>query len=66
MGNIDPIAYIMQGTPESVTEECYRIIGEAGTEGGFILAPGCETPISSPDVNVLAMGRAGREFWKTR
>ncbi len=62
MGNIDPIAYIMQGTPESVTAECNRIIREAGTDGGFILAPGCETPISSPDANVIAMGRAGKEF----
>lgn len=66
MGNIDPIAYMMQGTPESVTRECYRIMDEAGTDGGFVLAPGCETPISSPDANVIAMGRAGRGYWRRR
>ncbi len=64
MGNIDPVQQMMMGTPESVTEECYRLIEVAGREGGFILAPGCETPISSPDENVIAMGRAGTEYWK--
>ena len=33
------------------------------TDGGFILAPGCETPISSPDANVIAMGEAGTDYW---
>lgn len=64
MGNIDPVAYIMSGAPEKITEECYRIIDACGKEGGFVLAPGCETPISSPDENVLAMGLAGTEYWK--
>ncbi len=63
MGNIDPVDQIMFGTPASITEECYRIIDQAGQDGGFILAPGCETPISSSDENVLAMCRAGREYW---
>lgn len=64
MGNIDPVQVMMLGTPEDVTRESYRILDAAGQDGGFILAPGCETPISSPDANVLAMGRAGREYWK--
>lgn len=64
MGNIDPVGYIMTGTPEGITEECYRMIDAAGQEGGYILAPGCETPSASPDENVIAMGRSGREYWK--
>ena len=63
MGNLDPVELIMSGTPERITQESYRLIEAAGKEGGFVLAPGCETPISSPDENVLAMGRAGREYW---
>lgn len=63
MGNVDPVKYVMLGTPEQVTEQSYAVIEAAGREGGLILAPGCETPISSPFENVLAMGRAGREFW---
>ncbi|MDR3282301.1 MAG: uroporphyrinogen decarboxylase family protein [Candidatus Methanoplasma sp.] len=64
MGNIDPVGMIMSGTPDSIDRECRRIIQAAGTDGGFILAPGCETPQSSPDANVAAMGAAGRGFWK--
>lgn len=63
MGNLDPVELIMSGTPERIREESYKTIEAAGRDGGFVLAPGCETPISSPDENVLAMGRAGREFW---
>ncbi|MCQ2085593.1 MAG: uroporphyrinogen decarboxylase family protein [archaeon] len=65
MGNIDPVKYIMSGTPDEITRKCYDIIGACGAEGGFILAPGCETPISSPDENVIAMGDAGINYWKS-
>lgn len=64
MGNVDPVKLIMSGTPDMVTSKSYEIIEAAGQEGGLILAPGCETPISSPYENVLAMGRAGREYWQ--
>ena len=63
MGNIDPVQLIMNGTPEEIKAEAYRIIDAAGRDGGLILAPGCETPLVSPDENVIAMGRAGREYW---
>ncbi len=63
MGNVDPVKVIMSGTPELVKERSYAIIDAAGQEGGLILAPGCETPISSPFENVLAMGKAGRGYW---
>jgi uroporphyrinogen decarboxylase len=64
MGNIDPVRGILDGTPESITEECFSMIETAGLEGGYIIAPGCETPQSSPDANVIAMGRSGRDYWK--
>lgn len=63
MGNVDPVNTMMMGTPELITKECYRVIDAAGQDGGFILAPGCETPISTTDENVLAMGMAGRTYW---
>jgi len=64
MGNIDPVRQILSGTPDSITEECFRIIDIAGRDGGLILAPGCETPLASPDENVRAMGQAGTDYWK--
>ncbi len=63
MGNIDPVQQILYGNPQGITEECNRIMGLAAEGGGFVLAPGCETPLMSPDENVLAMGRAGRDFF---
>lgn len=65
MGNVDPVKLIMSGTPDDVTRQSYNVIEGAGMEGGLILAPGCETPLSSPYENVLAMCRAGRTFWET-
>ncbi|MDR0309238.1 MAG: uroporphyrinogen decarboxylase family protein [Candidatus Methanoplasma sp.] len=66
MGNIDPVRMILDSTPENIMEECFRIIDVAGRNGGFILAPGCETPQASPDENVRAMGQAGVDYWKKR
>ena len=66
MGNIDPVSLIMSGTPDDIATECYRIIDTAGRDGGLILAPGCETPQSSPDANVRAMGQSGIDYWKNR
>ena len=62
MGNIDPVNYMMMSDPEPIRKECFRIMDAAAEGGGFILAPGCETPISSPDENVIALGKAGREY----
>jgi len=66
MGNIDPVRMILSGTPEDITAECHRLIGIAGRDGGFILAPGCETPQASPDENVRAMGMSGISYWGSR
>lgn len=63
MGNIDPVRMILQSTPSEITKECRRMIDAIGRDGGYILAPGCETPIASPDANVAAMGLAGKNYW---
>ena len=65
MGNIDPVKYIMQGNPAAIKRQCGSIIDACGRDSGFILAPGCETPISSPDANVRAMGEAGRDYFSS-
>ncbi|MGE4577659.1 MAG: uroporphyrinogen decarboxylase family protein, partial [Candidatus Methanomethylophilaceae archaeon] len=64
MGNIDPVSVMMMGTPEKVKRESYRVIDAAGTEGGLILAPGCEMPLKTPDENAVMMGESARTYWK--
>ena len=64
MGNVDPVRLILSGSPADIKKECYKLIDTAGRDGGFILAPGCETPQASPDENVRAMGQSGIDYWK--
>jgi len=52
-GNIDPVAVLRNGTPESITRaiaECHR---QSGTR--YIVAAGCEVPRDTPEANVLAL-----------
>ncbi len=62
MGNVDPVQIMMMGNPEIIRKDCYRVMDAAASGGGFILAPGCETPIPTSDENVLAMGEAARTY----
>jgi len=52
-GNIDPVAVLRNGTPESVTAaiaECHRQAGDR-----YIVCAGCEVPRDTPPGNVLAL-----------
>ena len=52
-GNIDPVATLRNGTPESITAaiaECHRQVGP-----GYVVAAGCEVPRDTPDENVFAL-----------
>ncbi len=61
-GNLDPTSVMFQGTPEVVRQKSAELIAIAGTEGGFILSPGCELPRDIPAANMLAMVQAARDF----
>lgn len=65
MGNIDPVAVMMMGTPEKVKKESYHVIEAAGWDGGLILAPGCEMPLMTPDENAVMMGESARTYWQS-
>ena len=52
-GNFDPVAILLQSTPEKVRESCTRCIREAGFP--FVLAPGCEVPPHTPAENFVAL-----------
>ena len=52
-GNIDPVAVMRNGTPESITRaiaECHR---QAGPH--YVVSAGCEVPRDTPVANLLAL-----------
>ncbi|MCR4406365.1 MAG: uroporphyrinogen decarboxylase family protein [Anaerolineae bacterium] len=59
-GNFDPVAIMLQGTPEQVREAtlcCLRWGGERNISGA-----GCEIPDGTPHQNLLAQAQALQEF----
>ncbi len=62
-GNVDPVAVMLQGTPDLVGNTCEEIISKAGTEGGFVLMPGCDIPPTVPYENIERFINTARN-WK--
>jgi uroporphyrinogen decarboxylase len=54
-GNVDPVAVLMQGTPEYVESEVRRCVGIASPT--TCIAAGCEVPAAAPDENLFLMDR---------
>jgi uroporphyrinogen decarboxylase len=55
MGNMDPVGVLQQGTVDEVRAACRDCVERAGPGPGFILAPGCDLPPTTPEANVKAM-----------
>jgi len=62
-GNVDPVAIMLQGTPDDVRNASKKVIETAGTDGGFVLMPGCDIPPTVPYENIQAFINTARE-WK--
>ncbi len=62
-GNVDPVAIMLQGTVDDVEKACRETIEKAGTEGGFVLMPGCDIPPTVPFENIKKFIEVARE-WK--
>lgn len=62
-GNIDPVKIMLQGTVREVETACNTVIQSAGTDGGFVLMPGCGMPPTTPDENVRKLVQVAKE-WK--
>lgn len=59
-GNFDPVAVLLQGTPDEVyaaTVLCLQVIGPQG-----ISSAGCEVPLGTPHANLRAQARAIADF----
>jgi MtaA/CmuA family methyltransferase len=59
-GNFDPVAIMLQGTPEQVKEGTLYCLRWGGPR--LISGAGCEIPDRTPHKNLLAQAQAVREF----
>ncbi len=62
-GNVDPVKIMLQGTVKEVEDTCKQVIKTAGTDGGFVLMPGCDIPPTVPYENIQKFIQIARE-WK--
>ena len=62
-GNIDPVHIMLEGSVQDVEKACRMVIETAGTEGGFVLMPGCDIPPTVPFENIQKFIQVARE-WK--
>jgi MtaA/CmuA family methyltransferase len=54
-GNVDPVACVMRGTPDSIAAAVGRCYAEAGMP--FMVNAGCEIPAATPAANLSALCR---------
>jgi MtaA/CmuA family methyltransferase len=59
-GNMDPVAVMLQGTPQQVYQATQQCLLAGGVRG--ISAAGCEIPVGTPPENLHAQTRAIRDF----
>lgn len=62
-GNVDPVKIMLQGSVQDVEDACRSVIRTAGTDGGFVLMPGCDIPPTVPYENIQKFVQVARE-WK--
>ena len=62
MGNVDPITVMWNGTTEDVKRESLRCIEEAGADGRYFLAAGCEVPKETPLANIQALVAVAKSY----
>jgi uroporphyrinogen decarboxylase len=63
-GNVDPVKVMLNGTVQDVETTCKEIIAAAGTDGGFVLMPGCDIPPTVPYANIQKLIQVAHE-WKS-
>jgi uroporphyrinogen decarboxylase len=58
IGNLDPVALVLQGSADQVEAAARDCLAAASHGGGYVLGTGCEVPPRSPLENVRAIVRA--------
>jgi len=62
-GNVDPVKIMLNGSVQDVENACKDVIKTAGTDGGFVLMPGCDIPPTIPYANIQKFIQVAHE-WK--
>jgi uroporphyrinogen decarboxylase len=55
IGNLNPVALLMQGTPQKVKSQSEELLKSMRRRKNFILSSGCDIPQSAPIENIRAM-----------
>jgi uroporphyrinogen decarboxylase len=61
-GNVDPVSVMLQGDVDKVEGVCRQTISTAGTDGGFVLMPGCDIPPTVPYENIKKFIEVARNW----
>lgn len=62
IGNISPVATMLNGKPEQVKREVYELMTAMDGYPNFVLSTGCDLPQETPIENIHAFMKAGREY----
>ncbi len=58
MGNVDPAAQFVQGTPESMTKAVADLLETCGSYPNFVVSSGCDIPFHAKWENIQAFFQA--------
>lgn len=62
-GNVAPVHVLLNQTADEVEKACREVITAAGTDGGFVLVPGCDIPPTIPYENLKRFHEVAQQ-WK--
>jgi len=63
IGNVDPIAQLMNGSPASVASQAEGILRNVSVKGGHLINSGEMVPRATPEANMRAFGETVRSVW---
>ena len=63
-GNVDPLAILARGTPDTVRKEVERIVKNVSVHGGHVMNSGEMVPRETPEENVRAFVETSRKAWR--
>lgn len=63
MGNLDPVKYFLEGTPELIQEKTNALLDSCGSYSNFIISSGCDVPYFTPWENIDTFLRTAEAYY---